>query len=277
MKRNLILLAAFLSLSVISCKTVPTNTMENQTQDLAIHNELQGKWVLESMSDSFTEGKSLKDLFPGKTPSLNFDTEKNTLNGNDGCNNIFGAYQVSGVSGLSIGEHLGSTMMACQGVSDFVFKKALSEITSFKIQDHKLQFYSGDVLLMSFKHAHEKQAPTEKIINLEGTQWVLSFIQPLDRSMKTIEDRFPMGLPTLNFDTTNINGNTGCNVFNGEFKADNGQLSFDKVAMTRRFCDGVEENLFTSNLNAVTQYKEVDGELVLSNADDMVVLRFKKN
>lgn len=274
MRKNLILLTALLSLSAIGCKTAKTPvTMEEQTQEVSNDKHLEGNWTLHSLSHTYSEEKSLHELFPGKTPSLNFNTQERTLNGNDGCNGIFGSYQVSGTNGLKIGENLASTMMACNGVADYTFKKALNQVTNFKIEDQKLVLYSGDTKVMTF----EKQPEVAQVVNLDGTKWKLSFIQPLDRSLLSVADRFPMGLPTLNFQENSINGNTGCNTFNGEFQVKDSQIAFDRLAMTRKFCDGVQENLFTENLNSTTHYKVENQELILLNQDNMVVLRFTKN
>ncbi|MHC5201700.1 META domain-containing protein [Myroides sp. LJL119] len=277
MKRNLILLAAVLSLSVISCKTASNATMDKQEQVQSKHNQLQGEWVLSSVDESLSQGKSLKDLFPGKTPFVIFDTENQTLSGNDGCNNIFGGYTITGTTGVSIGNNLGSTMMACQGVSDYLFKQGLSEMTNFSVQDNILVIYAKDKPLMSFTLKDEKQSSKQNTqINLDKTKWVLTFIQPKDRSIQSLQERFPMELPTINFEENRINGTTGCNVYNGEYSEDNDQITFDKVAMTRRFCNDVQEHLFTENLNSVAKFKVENDELVLSTQDDLVVLRFKQ-
>lgn len=273
MKRNLILLAAVLSLSVISCKTASNVTVDKQEQMESKHNELEGKWVLSSVDNSLSEGKTLQELFPGKTPFLILNAQNNTLSGNDGCNNIFGGYSISGSTGISFGENLGSTMMFCEGTSDYLFKQALTQTTHFTIDNGTLTLFSKDAALVTLTLEQENK---NTVVNLDNTNWVLSFIQPKDRSIQSLEERFPMELPTINFEQNRINGNTGCNNYNGEFATENNDISFDKVAMTRRFCQDVQEHLFTENLNSVAKYKVENGELVLSTQDDLVVLRFKK-
>lgn len=266
-------MSAVLALTVVSCKTVnstaPTLEQTNdQENTIIMNNLLKGTWTLSSINKSISEGKTIKELFPNKIPFLNFDTEKTTVNGTDGCNNIFGKYEVSGPSSIKIGDKLASTLMACEGVSDYLFMSNLANVTTFEVKGNELILSSDEGYIYKFtKQSNDK---------LDGSEWVLDFIQPLDRSLKSLEDRFPFTVPTIKFEGNKVFGNAGCNNFNGALETSNGTLNIDKLAMTRKFCEGVEENLYTSNLQNAKKYKIQDGELTLLSADDLVLLRFKK-
>jgi heat shock protein HslJ len=74
------------------------------------------------------------------------------------------------------------------------------------------------------------------------------------------------GLPSFNFGTEGkLNGNTGCNNFNGNFKVDGGVLNLNPGAMTRMACPGSGEADFLNALKQVTGLKQEGSKLKLLN------------
>jgi heat shock protein HslJ len=57
--------------------------------------------------------------------------------------------------------------------------------------------------------------------------------------------------PTLNFANGRVNGNTGCNSFNGDFRLDAGRLNAGPLATTRRACAGRLQNAQERDLIAL--------------------------
>ena len=270
MRKSIYLMASIATLAFASCKSTAINTATENTTETTqnMEKKLQGKWVISELSTEFSEGKSLKELFPGKTPFLNFDVAKTSVNGTDGCNNLFGKYTVSNNNQINLTDQLASTLMACFNVNDAAFNNALKSVNNFSIKN--------DELILSHDTKVVMKLSKESALTLEGIVWEMSYIQPLDRSMKTIEDRFPQGLPNLEISDQSVHGSTGCNRFNGGIILNGDALSFDKLGMTRMFCEGVEENLFTSNLEKVTKYSIENDELILYSKENMVLFRFKK-
>lgn len=76
-----------------------------------------------------------------------------------------------------------------------------------------------------------------------------------------------------------FHGSTGCNNFSGNFIEGQGNLSFDRLAMTRRACifqlNDQEKNYFQI-LNTISHYRlNRDGKLILiaSNGKEMVAVQ----
>jgi heat shock protein HslJ len=56
-----------------------------------------------------------------------------------GCNNMFGTYTLNGPTGISFGDKMGSTMMACPDMQrEDAFKKMLTEVNNYAISENKL-------------------------------------------------------------------------------------------------------------------------------------------
>lgn len=267
MKKS-ILLVAILAFTVACNTTKKTSTTNKETTEMTATSEkqLQGNWSLDFIDSTTSNGKKLHEMFPNKLPSLNFNTSDSTIYGSDGCNRISGSYEVKNGNQISIGDKLASTMMACQGVEDYAFNQTLLKATKFTISDGKLLLLSDDVVIMRFV----KEQST-----LEGS-WELIKIQTKDRSAKGIDMRFPLKTPELTFNGEQLSGNTGCNNISSTFKTNGDSIEFGGIAMTKMFCEGVEEHVFTDAINAVKKFR-IDGEqLVLSNNDSMDLLTFKR-
>jgi len=88
--------------------------------------------------------------------------------------------------------------------------------------------------------------------------------------------------PMINFNVSEskVNGNTGCNSFSGMIlSVSAGKIVFDEnMAMTKMFCEGQGETVFTENVKKVKAFSFSDGgnTLHLTNGDIDVMRLTKK-
>lgn len=89
-------------------------------------------------------------------------------------------------------------------------------------------------------------------------KWILEPVLPSDTATgKT---------PTISFNllTQTFAGFTGCNNMSGKFVARDHHLSFNpKIVLTKKMCEGYNEEEFVANLLRVTAYKIEGGVLTL--------------
>ncbi|ENU79776.1 hypothetical protein F975_02405 [Acinetobacter sp. ANC 3789] len=143
--KKLILLTLFTSLGVISaCSSVPYQTSASILQQ---QQELQAKQVIWQVTHIQGHALSADEL--AHQPSLSFDANSQQVKGSDGCNRIFGSYQLQG-NNLHLGP-LASTRMMCAGnmqISD-QFHLALAKVTSFSVEKQilKLKDQSNHVIM----------------------------------------------------------------------------------------------------------------------------------
>lgn len=206
-----------------------------------------GKWELDYIQTN--DGKSLLDNYPMGAPYLYF-VSNSLLNASDGCNTLNGTVTVKG-NEISFG-NLASTMKACQGVNDYAFNSKLKGNLKYSISDETLTLIQDDIAVMRFKR------PT----SLQGT-WVLEEFIGKDRSVKTLDQRFPNKKPTVTFQNNQISGTNGCNNLTGGYVAIGKTIKMGNIATTRMACDGVDEASFNERFNAVNSYEIANGKLVL--------------
>jgi heat shock protein HslJ len=109
---------------------------------------------------------------------------------------------------------------------------------------------------------------------LNGT-WILEEIVGPEVGMDVL---YPDKKPTITFDVANlkINGNTGCNNFNGPFTVNGATLDLSApLGMTRMMCPGNGEAAFVSILQQSTGWTVREESLRLMTGD-LVVMRLSK-
>lgn len=85
-------------------------------------------------------------------------------------------------------------------------------------------------------------------------------------------------MPYLQFSVAKqkVFGNTSCNVLNGNFSINDSSITFSKMATTKRACiDQKLEQPFLEALNKVNNFEIANGELILLNQDDTLMV-FRK-
>lgn len=107
--------------------------------------------------------------------------------------------------------------------------------------------------------------------SLAGTSWVLT----------ELDGRAPAAgvtTPTLEFEADRVNGNGGCNLFNGPYTQDGASLRMGPLVATRRACveeaGNAQETAYFRALESTTSAAIADGMLELSD-DSGVVARFR--
>lgn len=114
--------------------------------------------------------------------------------------------------------------------------------------------------------------------NLIDGSWEANYIM---NAPKPFADLFSKSKPTLTFNssTGKVNGQTGCNDFNGTFSLDGNKMNFgENIALTRKMCpDMAGENIFIESLKKVNSYSITEqGKTLNLISDDMAVMRLTK-
>lgn len=89
---------------------------------------------------------------------------------------------------------------------------------------------------------------------------------------------YPAGRPNLEINVVEnkIMGFSGCNNFFGDIlNITESKIELGAVAATKKYCQGVNENIFFEKLNQVNTYKIENLELFLYNNDELLLI-FKK-
>ena len=106
--------------------------------------------------------------------------------------------------------------------------------------------------------------------------WTLDKVYGAKEPFKIL---FPNKIPDITFDlkTSALNGNNGCNSYNGPFELKNGVLKIGDMMSTRMYCEGVKESLFMTTLKMANTYRMEDNNLVLMlDNDDLMRFTPKK-
>jgi heat shock protein HslJ len=95
----------------------------------------------------------------------------------------------------------------------------------------------------------------------------------------SIDVLYPATKPNITFDVSNlsINGNTGCNNFNGPFKVNGASIDFSSpLGMTKMMCPGEGESIFVKTLQTANGWTVRDNTLRLMKGD-LVVMRLSRS
>lgn len=113
--------------------------------------------------------------------------------------------------------------------------------------------------------------------DLEGG-WELEFMSGAESDLG-IESLFPNKMPvlTLNLGNRTVNGNTGCNNFNGKLEIEDNKIKFPEyMSMTRMMCEGEGERQFLNTLKIVESYSVSKNQTLTFFSAESPILRFKK-
>lgn len=248
--------AATLAMGVQSCTSVKQLTGE----------DLAGYWALKTM-----EGEAAEEAFKGSIPSLSFDTEKNTISGNSGCNTFTGGYTLDEKNIFSA-PRLAATMRMCLDANkEPQFQKNLSTEATLSIEEGVLTFKSNGKVTLEFVQGEAPKAVTvtdEALAN----EWKLTQING-----KAANEVFTEKVPTMTFNADGaVNGNAGCNNYRTNYKLNGEEISFGVVMSTKMACPNLEgETLFTAALTSPLK-AAINGNTLSLSKDGVVVLEFTK-
>ncbi len=193
------------------------------------------------------------------------EIDQNRLTGNAGCNQIFGKFSIKGKK-INFGE-ITTTKMFCS--EDGVMKlesdltNALEKVTRFEKSGWTLNLYANKKLILKFEAFWQ----SDSSIKLEDKKWVLAKF--LFTSIKPA--------PFINFDKVkaSVGGNTGCNVFGGNYTTKGEKIKFFGIISTMRACVEDEqmniEREFKNALEKADRFEIVAGTLILYKGKDLLL------
>ncbi len=197
---------------------------------------------------------------------LEIDRDQIKFMGNTGCNRMFGTV---GVTDKRITfSNVGTTKMMCKlpagSVPERTFLNSLNKAAKYAQQGNTLHIFdrNGHTLLR-FKRL-VKQAPEEPAANtkLDDRKWVLESIKNR-KTFVAIKGVFV----NFNANKGSAGGNSGCNVFGGDYSATRSTLKITEVISTMRACTESEkmevEREFLDGLRTADRYEIKDGRLFL--------------
>jgi heat shock protein HslJ len=166
---------------------------------------------------------------------LKFNKAAKTINGNGGCNQLYGNYKIKGKS-LKISQ-FSMTKMFCPEENVMIwesnFVNALKQTTRFVINGNDLLLSDGNKSLVNLTN----QKPVAEDPNLSGKKWILKKIG-YSAVPKTEEVAFII----FDKEKGTISGNTSCNLFNGKYRVNGKKIMLWDIISTKRACteDNVE-------------------------------------
>jgi heat shock protein HslJ len=113
---------------------------------------------------------------------------------------------------------------------------------------------------------------------LSGSAWVLDQFGSPDKLSMALGEPFP----TIFFQQDgHFTGSTGCNKFNGSFKAEGFRVHFESIASTKKMCSGQpglleQEQIILKTVETAERFQIDNGKLFLFSSGDAQVLIFKK-
>ena len=242
---KLVLAGLFISTVNISCSSSSTTTNSSEVAK-ANQLDLLGKWDLVFLDNK--SGQSLKMDYPQGLPYVNF-TAVDHISASDGCNTFHGPVKVE--KDQFVFGNLASTMMACENVKDFNFSSKFNGNVQYKLEGNDLIILKDKKEVMKLNRA----------LSVDGT-WVLEEFIGKDRSMKTLQQRFPLKVPTITFANGNVSGSNGCNNIAGPFTIDGNTIKMGNLISTRMACEGVDGS-FDERFSKVNSYDLNNNKLTL--------------
>lgn len=201
---------------------------------------------------------------------IEFDESEQRITGTTGCNRMFGSYELT--EGNFKVNGVGSTRMAClqpgKMETESAFLKALGEATILKRSGRNLTLYSGKARVLRFRAATTKA--TLVSVDLTSKKWLLKSVNGTTVNLGT-------EVPFLNFDSEkrSAGGNSGCNVFGGNYEADDSKIKFSQIISTMRACEFegrmTIERGFLDGLQNADRFEIKDGKLFIFNGETLLL------
>jgi len=226
-------------------------------------------WILQSYMDAKGE---VVNVIAGREVTAEFND--NQINGNAGCNNYFGTYEVDG-DHIAFSE-IGSTEMFCEqpiGVmkQEIDYLAALSTASSFQMEDNQLIIANADGKeVLTFVQL--------KPMPFIGTEWHLEYYTTEAGDSKPL---LPESEVSLIFNEDGrLSGSAGCNNYQSAYETEGSAIAIEQIVATRAYCDlpqGImeQESAYLASLQSVAAYHIQGDKLTMEDADGQVLLAFK--
>jgi len=223
-------------------------------------------WTLVSYIDSEGEQES---VLPDHEITAEFQGDR--VVGSAGCNNYFGAYEVSG-DRLTLGP-IGSTMMACEDAvneQEREYLGALENAISYRVMGDQLQLSNaGGMTILIFM----KVRP----MPLAGTTWQLRFY---NNDRKALVSALVGTELTAVFGADgSLTGSGGCNRYTALYQVEGDAVTIGPAATSRMMCadpEGVmaQESAYLAALESAAAYRIEGDKLTMTNAEGVQVAIF---
>lgn len=162
---------------------------------------------------------------------IEFTDAAKRVSGNASCNRFFGGATVTDRTMRFSG--MGSTRMFCSGLmeAEQEFLDAMKSVTRYRVRGSVLTLYAGRKAVLKFEGMTNDDAPEPQKFGLGDRKWLLDTIGQNEKVAATYG-------AFINFDPEEktAGGNTGCNVFGGNYTAEGGKFSFMNTIATLRAC-----------------------------------------
>lgn len=129
------------------CSTLRTKKTDPQP-DL-----LSGQWEMISWKDF----RNLEDAFPSGVPNFNIESEKGTITGFNGCNQLQGKLRYDRQTGFLQFYTLASTKMFCNTVPELELTNSLTRINRYKVNQDQLVLMVDEKVVMEFRRVAENK------------------------------------------------------------------------------------------------------------------------
>lgn len=272
-KRITLLLQLFIiSIFTVNCVSVQNGKTAEISPDVGnsastINNLALYRWNLIEINGSEVQNK---EVF------IQFNSENKDFNGNAGCNQMFGKFEV--INNQIKFSDVGTTKKFCMTEdvmkleNDFI--KALGETTRYERQERTLDLFAGNNVVLKFSGMDKTASGNEdsNAIELEDKKWILVSIagKPLPKVEKT---------PFLVFNKkeASAGGDTGCNSFGGSYKTEGNKIIITEIISTMRACIEDErmsvEREFLEGLRKANRY-EIKAETLSLYEGEKLLLTF---
>lgn len=250
------------------------NTQSNETEKTNF--ELAGTswmWIQNTMKDGSTVKSNKSEEFV-----LTFATDDKVSSSTD-CNSLGGTYKLAN-NKLTFSPFM-QTLMYCAESQEADYVNALSPGGTINIKGEVLTISSENVSMEFTKtDAPETiETPTDESSeattpNLAGTSWQWVNTSMNDESVTTPTK--PEAFILTFAEDGKLSSKTDCNSISSTYTANQGELTFGPLAMTKMFCQGSQESVYAKALGEVQSYL-VNGEtLSLALRLDSGIMEFKK-
>lgn len=137
-KNSTFALILLVAVTISSCNVLKGHSSKDDAA-------LAGSWVL-----TYITGPRIAfdGLYPERKPTINFDLDKNEINGNTSCNSFSSGITLD-QDKIKFNNPL-STMMACPGNGESTFISTLLKVETYKVNGDTLSFYMDGIEMMRF-------------------------------------------------------------------------------------------------------------------------------
>ena len=190
-----------------------------------------------------------------------------TASGSDGCNRYTTMYNQLG-DALTFMQPMAGTMMACSDpimAQAAEYQKALAAVTRFTMSARQLVLFAGNDIVLTY---------IADVQELDGTTWSVT---SYNNGREAVVGLLSGTEITLNFDTTDLNGNAGCNNYVGGYSVEGSNITIAQLGSTMRFCDtpdGVmeQEQQYLAALQSAATFRIEGDQLWLRTAGDAIAV-----